>query len=283
MSGTSKQRAIRRKARDKRLKSNLKKALKGQPTKAFTKLNCYNVTDKSIFVEGLQKAGLELVPRPFSSENAPNQLIIVLQSQHDAHQVVEALHGRKLKGKTMRIIVIKNGTQVGNVKGKVPKVKHIRRCVLDAFCGREFKEEDLAREQSEFAAALQEVCRKIRASKKATKKQKAMKDLPKEEGEAVAMEIFDSESDISKGLGEEIYKQEVGEERAEMPDDSFRPETSARQQLKAAETQSDLRGERSQIQDTAHEGERSYGSGMIMSTRSSTPEDMLSALLASLG
>lgn len=282
MSGTSKQRAIRRKARDKRLKSNLKKALKGQPTKAFTKLNCYNVTDKSIFVEGLQKAGLELVPRPFSSENAPNQLVIVLQSQHDAHQVVEALHGRTLKGKTMRIIVIKNGTQVGNVKGKVPKVKHIRRCVLDAFRGREFKEEDLTREHSEFAAALQEVCRKIRASKKATKRQKANKDLIKVQEEAVAMEMSGSESEGSKSLGEEIHKQEGGEP-SEMRDDSLRPETSARQQMEVGETQSSLRGERSRNQDTAREGERNYGSGMITSTRSSTPEDMLSALLASLG
>ena len=283
MSGTSKQRAIRRKARDKRLKSNLKKALKGQPTKAFTNLKCYNVTDKSIFVESLRKAGLELVPRPFSSENDPKHLVIVMQSQQDAHQVVEALHGRTLKGKTMRIIVIKDGTQVGNVKGKVPKVKHIRRCVLDAFRGREFKEEDLTREHSEFAAALQEVCRKIRASKKATKRQKANKDLMKVQEEAVAMEMSGSESNGSKSLGEEIYKQEGGEEQSEMRDDSLRPETSARQQMEVCETQSSLRGERSRNQDTARERERNYGSGMITSTRSSTPEDMLSALLASLG
>ena len=273
---------MRRKARYECLKSRIEKARQGQPVEAFTDLQCYNVMNKSIFVEGLQNAGLKLVPRPFSGGNDTDQVVIAVQSQDDAHQIVKAFDGCRMEGRTMHFSIMNAGTQRGNPSGRLPKVEYIRQCVLNAFHGRAIKKEDLAQENSEFAAALQEVCRKIKASKAATKRDKAKKDLTKVEEKAVAMEMSDPESDESEGLGEERHKQKAGEERGEMRDDSFRPENSSTQQMEIGGTQSDLRGERSQIQDTACVGERSHGSTVITSTRSSSPDDMLSALLASL-
>ena len=274
MTKTAKKRLEARQAHAACLKSHVEQASKGQPTEASTSLKCYNVTDKSIFVEGLKRAGLKVVPQPFSSENDSNQLVIVVQSQEDAYQIMRALHGCKLEGQTMHINIIDIGKKVGNgAKGKVPKLNKIRRCVLNAFDERATKKEDLARENPEFVAAWQEVCRKIKASNQATKRQKVNKDSMKVQEEAVAMEISDSENDESEGLGEEIHRKKGREDRGEMRDDSVRPETSATQQEKAGEMQSDLLGERRQIQDTSR---------MITATRSPTPDDFLSALYASL-
>ena len=157
----------------------------------------------------------------------------------------------------MHINIINVGTKVGHEKGQLPKAKHIRRCVNNAFRVRAFKE-DLARGTLEYAVARQKARKYIEAPKVATKKQKAKKDLPKEGEEAVEMGVSGSESHEHEGLAEETHKQDVGE------------------------TQSYLGGERSQIGDTACEGDRSDSSGMITSTHSSDPDDMLSALLASL-
>ena len=82
-----------------------------------------------------------------------------------------------------------------------------------------------------------------------------------------------SGNDESQSLGEEIHGEKDREERGERRDDRFRPETSATQQEKTGETQSDLLSERCQIQDRAR---------MITATRSPTPDDFLSALYASL-
>ena len=264
-----------REAHAARPKSHIGQASKGKPTEASTSLRCYNVTKESSFVEGLQKAGLKVVPR-----NDPNQLVLAVQSRADARQIVKALHGCKLGGLPVHINIIDKGTQVGAVKGQLPKLKCIRRCVRNAFHDTASKE-DLAQLKSKYATALQEVRRKIKASKVA-KRQKANKDLTKEEEEAVTLEASGSESDESEGLDEEIHKQQGGEERGETRDDGFRPETSARQHVEVDETRSSLRGERSQSQDTACEGERDHGSSVVPSTRSSTPDDILSALYASL-
>ena len=262
-----------RKAHAAHLKSNIETASKDQPIEASTSLKCYNVTDKSIFVKGLRRAGLTVVPRPLSSENDSNQLVIVVHSQMNAYQIMRAFHGYELEGQTIHINIIDIGKKVGNAKGRLPKVKLIRGCVLDTFREKKFKKDGLAREDSEFAAAWQEVCRKIKASNKATKGQKVNKDLMKVQEEAVAMEMPLSGNNESKSLGEEIHGEKDREERGEMRDDRFRPETSATQQEKAGETQSDLLSERCQIQDTAR---------MITATRSPTPDDFLSALYASL-
>ncbi|KAK0516656.1 hypothetical protein JMJ35_001259 [Cladonia borealis] len=250
----------RRRAREARaacLKSHVGQASKGQPTEAFTNLKCCNITDKSIFVEGLQNAGLDVVTRPCAKENDPNQVIIVLQSQDNPQQIVAALHRGKLEGRQIHINVINVGTKMGHEKGPLPKAKHIRRCVSNAFRVRAFKE-DLARGSLESAVARQKARKNIEAPKVPTKKQKAKKDLTKEGEEAVEMGSSGSESDEHEGLAEETHKQAAGE------------------------TQSDLGGERSQIEDTACEGDRSDSSGMTTSTHSSTPDDVLSALLASL-
>ena len=272
MTKKAKKRLKARQARTACLKSHVGTVSGGQPVAISTSLKCYNVTDKSIFVKGLRRAGLTVVPRPFSSENGSNPLVIVVQSQMNAYQIMRAFHGYELEGQTMHINMIDIGKKVGNAKGKVPKVKLIRGCVLDTFREKAFKE-GLARENSEFAAAWQEVCRKIKASKKATKGQKVNKDLMKVQEEAVAMEMSVSGNDESQSLGEEIHGEKDREERGEMRDDRFRPETSATQQEKAGETQSDPLSERCQIQDTAR---------MITATRSPTPDDFLSALYASL-
>ena len=162
-----------------------------------------------------------------------------------------------------------------------PRVKHIRRCVANAFHERAFKE-DLARENFEYAAAMQKARRNIEVPKVAAKRRKANKGLMDVKAKAIPEEISRTESNESEGLAEQTHKQKGGEEQVKMRDDNFRPETSPTQQMKAGETKSDLRGERSHIKHTAREGERSYVSGVIMSTRSSTPDDMLSALFASL-
>ena len=280
MPHTRKKRERRRIAHATNLNPNIGTASKGQSKEASTSLRCYNITDNSIFVEGLQMAGLKVVPRPFSNENDPNQLVLVVQSRAHAHHIVNSLHGCTLEDRKMHINIIDKGT-VRAQEGQLPKAKWIRSCILDAFYMRVYKE-DRAPGALEYALARPKARTYTMVPEVATKRQKVNKALMKDEGEAVAMGIVDSESDEYKGLGEEIYKQEDGEERGEMRDDRYRSETSVTQQEKAGETQTDLLGERCQMQDTAHEGERSFGSGVTMSTRSSTPEDMLSALLASL-
>ena len=69
-----------RQARAACLKSHVEQASKGQPTEALTNLKCSNITDKSIFVEGLQNAGLDVVSQPCGKGDDPNQVIIVLRS-----------------------------------------------------------------------------------------------------------------------------------------------------------------------------------------------------------
>ena len=271
---------MRRKAQAARLESHIGTASKGQPKAATTSLRCYNVTDNSIFVEGLQMAGLKVVPRPLSNENDPNQLVLGVQSRAHAHHIVNSLHGCTLEGRKMHINIIDKGT-VRAQEGQLPKGKWIRSCILDAFYMRVYKE-DRAPGALEYALARPKDRTAIMVPEVATKRQKANKDLTKNEGGAVAMEIVDTERDKSKGLGEEQHEQKGEEERGGWRDDSFRHENPSTQRMEIGRTQSDLRGERSQIQDTACESERSYGSIVITSTRSSTPEDMLSALLASL-
>lgn len=153
-----------RKGRAAFLKPYVGQASNGQPIEAATNLQCYNVTDKIVFVEGLQAAGLNLVPRLFSSGNDPNQVIIVLQTQADARQIVEALHGCRLEGRTMLINILSVGIRVWNKEVQPPKVKYIRRCVSNAFHERAFKE-DLARENFEYAAAMQKARTNIKAPK----------------------------------------------------------------------------------------------------------------------
>lgn len=255
-----------RKAQAARLKPHVGTASEDHPIEGSTSLKCYNIADESIFVEGLKKAGLKVVPQPFSIEKDANQLVIVLQSQQEAYQIMKAFHGCELEGQTMHINIIDIGKRLGNVKGKLPKVKKIRDFVLEAFRRRKFKKEVFARENPEFAEALKGVCRKIRASKKATKRRKANKHVMKVQEEAVAVEMSDSGSSESKSLGEEIHGQKGREERGERRDDAMK-------QGKAGETQSDLPGEKCRIQDTAR---------MITPTRSPTPNDFLSALYASL-
>ena len=267
----SKKLKLARKAHAARFKSNIRTESKDQPIEASTSLKCYNVTDESIFVEGLNRAGLKVVPQRVSSENDSNKLVIVVQSQMDAYQIMRALHGCELEGQTMHINIIDIGKKVGNVK--VPKVKDIRSCVLEIFREKRFKKDGIAQENSEFGAAWQEVCNRIKASNKKTKKQKVNQDLMKVQEEAVAMEMSVSGNDESRSLGEEIHGEKSREERGEMRDDGFRPETSTTQQEKAGETQSDILSERCQIQDTAR---------MITATRAPTPDDFLSALYASL-
>ena len=249
----------------KRFKFNVEQASKGQPTEAFTNLQCNNVTDKSIFVKALEKAGLKLVHRPSNNENDPNQLVIVLESQAEAYQIVKALHGCTLEGQTIHINVIDKGTQVVNVKRMLPKIKCIRRCIRDDFHERAVKER-LARGNLEYPPAMQVL-------KVGPKRQKIKKGLTEGKEEAVALGISGAESDESKGLGEETQKQNNGEEQGRMPDGNLRPETSARQYTEVGETQSDLLGERCQIQNTARS---------ITPIRSPTPDDFLSALYASL-
>ena len=263
MPSLSKSKKLRlRKAHAARVKSHLETASIEQPTEACTSLKCYNVTNESIFVEGLKRAGLKVVPQPFSTENDSNQVVIVVQSQMDAYQIMRAIHGCELEGQTVHINIIDIGKRAGNLNGKVPKVKNIRSCVLDAF-----REKDALTRETEFSAAWQEVCSNIKA-KKATEGQKVDKDLMKVQQEAVAMEMSIPGNDESKTLGEEIQGEKDREERGEMRDDSLKPESSVRQQMEVGETQNDLQG------DTAH---------VIIANRSPTPDDFLSALYASLG
>ena len=243
-----------RKAHAANLKSHVGAASKGQPKEATTSLRCHNVTDNSVFVEGIQNAGLKVVRR---FENDPNQVLLVVQTQAAAQQIVKALHGCILEGQTIHIDILNAGTQFKYETGRLPKPKFIRRCVSHAFHVRAFKE-DLAQGDHEYAIAMQKARTYIKAPEMATKRRKARRNLPKEEEKLVARGKSGSESDESKSLAEEIHKQDAGE------------------------TRSHPRGERSQSQDTAREGERSYGSGMSTSTYSSAPDDMLSALLASL-
>ena len=157
----------------------------------------------------------------------------------------------------MHIKVMNVGTKIQHKKGQLPKAKHIRHCVSNAFRVRAFRE-DLARGTLEYAVARQKARTYIKPPKVGPGKQKAKKDLPKEEEESVAMEISNSETDGAPGLAEERHEQDAGE------------------------TKGDLGGKGNQIQGTACEGDRSDNSGMIMSTHSSNPDDMLSALFASL-
>ena len=227
-----------------------KKAKLLRTKEAFTSLQCCNIMNKSIFVEGLQKAGLDVVPRPFGDSNDPTQVAIAVQSREDARQIVKAFHGSPMEGRAMKISII----DLGILKGRpqLPKLNHIRRCVNDAFHRRASKKE---------------------VPELAINRKKADENLVMEKGAEKATQISDSTGDESGGLVEQIYKQESGERPCGMRGDSLRPEPSAMQQTRAGEMKSDLRGERCQIQDTAR---------MITPTRSPTPEDFLSALLAYL-
>ena len=270
-----------RKKRAACLKPHVENVSKTQSKQVSTNLKCHNVTDKTVFVEGLQNAGLNVVTQLSSSENDPSQVIISLQPTAAALQIVKALHGCTLEGKKICVNITSLGTNEGNKKGQVPKAKYIRCCVGNAFRVAAFKK-DLARQGLEYAVARQNHRTEIKAPKVATKKKKADNRSAKEEGWSVPRVELEPENDESKGLAEEIHKHEGGEEQGEMRDVSIKRETSATPQMQASEIQSDLRSERSQIQDTASEGERSYSSGMIKSTDSPAPDDMLSALFASL-
>lgn len=279
ISSRSKKQRMARKARTACLEPNAGKASKGQPLEASTKLECKNVTDNSIFVEGLQNAGLSVVSQLSSSAKDPNQVVIVLQDEEDAHQIVNALNGCRLEDRTMHIKIASSATPVSKKKkkkqpkqkGPVPKLKEVRRCVSNAFHARAFKR-DLARGGLQYAVAMQKARRNIKGPSAVAKKQKAKKGSTKE-ADVVEMEKSGPESTKSEGVGEQIYKQERGEEPGEMRDDSFRRETWATPQMKNGETQSDLRDERSHIQDTAR---------MMMPTVSTNPDDILSALYESL-
>ena len=257
MTKTAKKHLKARQARTACLKYHVEQASKGQSTEAFTNLKCSNIIDKSVFVEGLRNAGLDVVPLPCGKENDANQVIIGLESQDESYQIMKALHGCILEGQKMDIDIVDVGTKLRHEKGQLPKIKHIRRCINNGFHMRAFRK-DLAYGNHEYAVARQKARKDIKVPKVRTKKQKAKKDLPKEEEESVAMEISDSETDEPQGLAEERHKQDAGEKRG------------------------DLGGERRQIQDTACEGDRSNSSGMIKLTHSSEPDDMLSALFASL-
>lgn len=252
------------------VENHVSKKSKAQRDKeATTRLQCYNITNKSLFVKGLQKAGLEVVLRPFSGEDDLDQVILVVRSREEAHQIRNAFHGSPMEGRAIHIGIIALGTQKGF--GRLPKVKHIRQCVSDALL--KIAPKGLAREGPEHAVDTQEARTNIKVQEVAIKREEVDDNLVMEQGEAGAMKILDSENDKSEGLGEGIYKQEGGEEQGEMRVESFRPGSSETQQTKAGETQRDLRGETCHIQDTAR---------MIASTRSPTPEDFLSALLAYL-
>ncbi len=246
-----------------------------------TNLKCHNVTDKTVFIEGLQSAGLDIVPQLSSSENDPNQVIIILQCKAATQRIVQALHHCRLEGQKMCINIASLGTKVEKKRRQLPKVKYIRRRVSNAFHVRAFKN-DLARQGLEYAVAMQKARTDIKGPEAAAKTKKADDHSAKEEEESVAMVKWEVENDESKGPAEGIHEQRGGEARGEMRDISIKRETSTTPQIQADETKSDLRGERGQIQDTAREGERSYGSGMITSIHSPAPDDMLSALFASL-
>ena len=255
------------------LEDHVGKKTKAQHKKeASTRLQCYNIVNKSVFVEGLQKAGLKAVLLPFSGGDYPDQVIIAVQSREEARQIMNAFHGSPMEGRAIHICIIALGTRKGNAQGQLPKVKHIRRCVSDAFVKIASKE-GLAREAPEHAVDTPKARANIQVPEVAIKLEEVDDHLVTEKGGKKAMERMDPGGHESEGLGEQIYKQEDAGEPVEMRDDSFKPEPSAMQQLRAGETQTDLRGERCQIQDTAR---------VITPTRSPTPEDFLSALLAYL-
>ena len=254
------------------VENHVSKKSKTQSNKeAFTSLQCFNITNKSIFVEGLQKAGLEVVLLPFSGGDDPDQAIVVVRSQVDARQIVNALHGSPMEGRAMHVSIIELGAQKGT-QARLPKVKYIRQCVSDAFFKIALKE-GFAREDPEHAVDTQQARTQTEVPEVAIKMEEVDDDLVMEKREKQARELLDSRGLNSGGLGEQICKQENAEEPDEMRHDSFRPEPSAMQQIRAGETQSDIRGESCQIQDTAR---------VITPTRSPTPEDFLSALLAYL-
>ena len=270
--GTSKK---RRKAREKRaasLKFQVPEASKGQHIEASTKLKCSNVTNKSIFIEGLQDAGVEAAPRRSSDGKDPNRAVIAVQSQEVAHQIVKALDGFSLQGRRMHIEITVRGTQIGSAKERLPKKKFLHQCVINAFIKRGSKKSG-ALEGPENAVATQKARTDINVAEVAIKEAEVDDDLMAEKGEAGAMGVLDSERDKSEGLHEQMIKQENEEERANTRDDSIRPEISTTQEMKAAETRSGRRGEKHEIQDTARMG---------TPTRSPTPNDILSALYASL-
>ena len=252
------------------VENHVSKKSKTQSNKeASTSLQCYNIKNKSIFVEGLQKAGLEVVLLPCSSEDDPDQAVIVVRSRVDARQIVNALHGSPMEGRAIHIGIIALGTQKGN--GRLPKVKHIRQCVNDALLKTALK--GLAREGPEHAVDTQKARTNIKVPEVAVKREEVDDNLVMEQGEAGAMKILDSENDKSESLGERMYKQEYGEGQSETRVESFRPESSETQQTNAGETQRDVRSETCLVQETAR---------TIASARSPTPEDFLSALLAYL-
>lgn len=262
-----------RKAGASRLEDHISKKTKAQHNKeASTSLQCFNIVNKVVFVEGLQKAGLKVVPLPFSGGDYPDQVIIAVQSREEAHQIMNAFHGSPMEGRAMHITITALGTQKGNAQAQLPKVKYIRRCVSDAFVKIASKE-GIAREAPEHAVDTPKARANIKVPEVAIKLEEVDDYLVTEKTGRKAMGRMDLGGHESKGLGEQIYKQENAEEPVEMRDDSSRAEPSATQQLRAGETQSDLRGERCQIQDTAR---------VITPTRSPTPEDFLSALLAYL-
>ena len=270
MSAPNRKLDLRRQARDELHKSRIEKASKGQHVKAFTDLQCCNVINKSIFIKGLRKAGLTVIPQSLSGVDDPNQVAIVVQSQDEASQIVKAFHGSAMEGRAMHISIIKLGKQKGNAY--LPKVKYIRQCVSNAF-QKTASKKSLAREGPEYAVDTQKARTNINVPGVAIKREEVDDDLVMEKAEEQAMELLDSAGHDFESLGEQIYKQEYAEEPVEMREDSIRPETFATQQMKAGETQKDLRGETCQSQDTAR---------MIVSTRSPTPDDFLSALLAYL-
>ena len=257
-------------------KPDAREASIGQPLEASTYLKCNNVTDYSIFVEGLQNAGLSIVSRLSDTAKDPNQVVVGLESQENARQIVNALNGCMLEDRTMNIKITCLGTRVSKKKKTkediLPKIKEIRRCVSNAFHVKAFKK-DLARGGLKYAVDMQKARTDIKGPSVMTTTQKTNNDSTKATGEPVAIERSGPESNKSKGPGEEICKQGNEEERGDMRDDCIRSETSATQQMKTGETQTDLRDETSHIQDTAR---------MTTSNRSPTPDDFLSALVASL-
>lgn len=261
-----------------RLEDRVSRKTKAQRKKeASTRLQCYNIVNKSVFVQGLQKAGLRVVSLPFSGGDYPDQVIIALHSQEEARQIINAFHGSPMEGRAVQICIIALGTQKGNAqKGNeqahLPKVKHIRRCVSDAFIKLASKE-GLAREAPKHAVDTPKARANTQVPEVAIKLEEVDGYLVTETEGEKAMERMESGGHESEGLGEQINEPENVEEPIEMREDSFRPEPYAKQQMEAGGTRSDLRGERCQIQDTAR---------VIMPTRSPTPEDFLSALLAYL-
>ena len=173
MSGSS---TKRRKAREN------PEASKRQRIEGSTKLKCSNVTNKSIFVEGLQDAGVELAPQRPSDGKDPNRVVIAVQSQQVAHQIVKALNDFTLQGRRMYIGITVRGASIRCTEGRLPKQKFLRHCVINAFIKRA-SEKCRARESPENAVATQKARTDIKVPDVAIKEEEVDDDLVVEKGE----------------------------------------------------------------------------------------------------